>query len=114
MYYIAVHGRVIGNPEVKLSAKGNPYAKVTVESLPEGRNKYGNRVYCVAFGDLVAQVQKAHADSIVELQGTPEAKGYLNRNGEPAAALNVVLARFSVEPKAPLPDVNLTDDDIPF
>lgn len=127
-------GNVSRGSELKQSAKGTVYLKFQVE-VPTPQGNWPKRIGVTVFGKqataLSAQIE---VGALVSLAGEPQARGYLDKMGKAAGALEMIASQVTVlaaparpaqpveqddvpsswQPQAPLADSNVTDEDIPF
>lgn len=127
-------GNVSRGAELKQSAKGTTYLKFQVE-VPTPQGNWPKRIGVTVFGKqatvLAAQIE---VGALVSLAGEPQARGYIDKMGKAAGALEMVASQVTVlaapalaaqapiqddvpsswQPQAPLAEANINDEDIPF
>jgi len=117
---MTVRGKVTKHPEHKISAKGTAYTKLVVE-VPAGKQgQWGKRVFLTAFGPQASDCERLAEGFEVEVVAEPQARGYADKLGKPAAVLEGIVRSVKVL-SAPqpmvfqhVPEPTITEDDIPF
>lgn len=127
-------GQLYGDPQTRTSQSGKAYT--TAKLRADGKDGATVWVSLVAFGELAERLAALKANNAIAVSGKLEASAYLNKQGEPAAGLSVVideLATLKARPKpesesrprgfhrshpGPMPEPpqpqRLESDDIPF
>lgn len=116
-------GKIIKMPESKISTKGTPYLKVTVEMPPAREGMWPKRVYLTAFGKLAQEYEgKLFINDEIEFQADPSARGYTDKIGKVNGLLEGVIKtlkivkQFKLQAPAaqPIQEPAFSEDDIPF
>ena len=129
MLYMTARGRISKFPEKKISQNGLPYLRFQID-VPTPQGRWDTRIYCTIFGEMAdLWEQKLTVDMTVHCEGSPSASAWANKMGKPTGGLSLIVRKLFVvpesqqpqaQPAAPalqnvaVPDVALTEDDIPF
>ena len=122
MLEMRLQGTVSQYPDLKTSARGVQYCRVTVE-VPSGKaGTYAKRVNLTGFGDTAVALNDALSPGDqVEIIAEPQAKAYMSKKtNEPAASLEGIVRTYKVlsaKAKAPVakaPEPAFDESDIPF
>lgn len=93
-------GQLFGDPQVRTSQAGKPFT--TAKLKADGKDGAAVWVSLVAFGELAERLALMRANNAIAVSGKAEVSAYLNRDGEPAAGLSIVvdgLATLKAKPK---------------
>ena len=113
-------GQLYGEPQARTSQAGKPFT--TAKLRADGKDGAAVWISLVAFGELAERLAGMKANNAVAVSGKAELNAYLNRDGEPAAGLSIVideLATLKAKPKpkpepAPAAAAEPFDDSIPW
>ena len=93
-------GTLHNAPQARTGASGKPYTTAKLKAV--GKDGSTIWVSLVAFGDLAERLATINPGNAVAVSGRLEASAYLDKSGNPAAGLSVVvdeLATLKARPK---------------
>lgn len=120
MLLMQLRGKVVGHPQAKLSVKGTAYTKLVVEVPAGKKGEWGKRVFLTAFGHQAGDCERLGEHYEVEITAEPQARGYADKLGKPAAVLEGIVRSVKVlstpQPVnfGEVPEPTISEDDIPF
>jgi single-stranded DNA-binding protein len=96
-----VSGSLYGEPQIKVAKSGNNFT--TAKLRADGKD--GATVWCslVAFGELGERLASLKANAALSVSGRTEVQAWLNKTGEPAAGLSLVVDDLAVLKAKPRP-----------
>lgn len=110
-----VTGTLYGDPQARTSQSGKSFT--TAKLKADGKDGATVWVSLVAFGEQAERLATLKAGAAIAVSGKAELSAYLNKAGEPAAGLSVVvdeLATLRARPKPkPQPEPSANHDE-PF
>ena len=97
-------GTIYGEPQARTSQAGKPYA--TAEIRADSGKEGGTVVWCsiIAFGEHADRLLRLANGAALAVSGKAEVRAYLDKQGEPAAGLSLVvdeLATLKGKPRPP-------------
>lgn len=116
MIRVLTTGTLYADPASRTSQAGKVYA--TAKLKADGKDGATVWVSLVAFGEQAERLAILKAGAAIAVSGKVELSAYLNKAGEPAAGLSVVvdeLATLKARPKPkPKPEPSAADHGEPF
>lgn len=99
-----ITGTIYGEPQSRTSQAGKPYATAKVKA-DSGKGE-GGVVWCsiIAFGEHADRLLRLANGAALSIAGKIEVSAYMNKQGEPAAGLSIVvdeLATLKGKPRPP-------------
>ena len=96
-----ITGSLYGEPQSRTSQSGKPYA--TAKLKADAKN--GESTWCsiVAFGEQADRLLTLSANAAVAVSGKAELRAYIDKQGEPAAGLSVVVDELATLKGKPRP-----------
>ena len=103
-----ITGQLYGEPQARTSQAGKAFTTAKVRA--DGKDGASLWISLVAFGELAERLALMRANNAIAVSGKVELSAYLNKAGEPAAGLSIVvdeLATLKAKPK-PKPEPALS------
>ena len=114
MIRVLTTGTLFADPAARTSQAGKPFT--TAKLKADGKDGTAVWVSIVAFAEVAERLATLKAGPALAVSGRAELSAYLNKSGEPAAGLSVVideLATLKARPK-PKPEPTAAGDGEPF